>query len=103
MGARGWRMLRGGLATILLRATGCQSPLKSRVLFRMPGESTGTRGLIMKFSVVTGIFGDRGPAPGAVTVARCERARSRPDGEGRAIPRLAQARGRGGPRRFRLL
>src|SRR5215472_4226941 len=77
MGARGWRMLRGGLATILVRATGCQSPLKSRVLFRMPGESTGTRGLIMKFSVVTGIFGERRSAP--------------------------VGRGRSGPRRFRLL
>jgi outer membrane protein assembly factor BamB len=52
----------------------------------------------MNFPVITGIFRDRGLVP---SVIRGRAAGPRPDGEDHATPQLAQARGRGRPRRFR--
>ena len=57
----------------------------------------------MKFPVITGVFRDRGLAPSAAAAPRGEAAGPGPDGQGRAMPHLAQARGRGRPRRFHPL
>jgi outer membrane protein assembly factor BamB len=53
----------------------------------------------MKFPFVPSMFRERGLALSAVAAARGEAAGSPPDGEGRAMPALAQARGRGRRRR----
>src|SRR5215469_11368704 len=83
------------------RATNVNYLSESRVSLARPRDSAGIRGgSIMKFAGVTGMFRDRGWAPGAVAAARGEAARSQPEGEGRAMPQLAQARGRGRLRHF---
>src|SRR5215469_2808712 len=76
------------------RATNVNYLSESRVSLARPRDSAGIRGgSIMKFAGVTGMFRDRGWAPGALAAARGEAARSQPEGEGRAMPQLAQARG----------
>ena len=74
---------------------------RSRVLLTRLGESLGDQraGPIMKFLVITGMFRDRGLAQGAVAATRSEAAGFGPNSEGRTMPHLVRAPGRGSPRR----